>query len=163
MKNFLYAFTCLVFSVIIGGAVYEHLNVVPKWASAPPVSLTMFQGEYGLNPELFWKLIHPVTLLLLVSSLVLHWKSARRRHLVTVLASYIGILAITAVYFVPELLTITKAAVSAAPSADLTKRAGLWEMLSIVRLFVLVILSIVLFTGLTKPVHFSNPVPAHIS
>jgi hypothetical protein len=39
-KDLLYALTCLAFAIIIGGAVYEHLNVVPQWAAAPPVSLS---------------------------------------------------------------------------------------------------------------------------
>jgi hypothetical protein len=150
-KNILYSFTCLAFAVIIGGAIYEHMNVVPKWAAAPPVSLSMFQGEYGLNPELFWMLIHPVNLLLLTITLLLHWRSGRRKHLLTVLMGYIIILAVTAVFFVPELLSITKTAAAAVADADLTRRAGLWEVLSILRLGILVILSIVLFTGLTKP------------
>lgn len=150
-KDFLYAICCLAFAVIIGGAVYEHMNVVPKWAAAPPVSLSMFQGEYGLDPALFWMVIHPVNLLLLKITLVLHWRSERRKHLVIVMTSYIGILAITAVFFVPELISITKSAASSIADPDLTRRAATWETLSIVRLGVLVILSMILFTGLTKP------------
>jgi len=149
-KDVLYAICCLAFAIIIGGAVYEHMNVVPKWAAAPPVSLSMFQGEYGLNPELFWMVIHPVNLLLLTLTLVLHWRSERRKHLVIVMTSYIVILATTAVFFVPELLSITKAAASSVADPDLTRRAATWEALSIVRLGVLVILSMILFTGLTK-------------
>ena len=57
-KDIIYSIACLSFAIIIGGAVYEHLNVVPQWSAAPPVSLSMFQGEYGLKPDLFWKIIH---------------------------------------------------------------------------------------------------------
>jgi hypothetical protein len=149
-KDILYSITCLAFAIIIGGAVYEHLNVVPQWAAAPPASLAMFQGEYGLKPELFWKIIHPVNILLFIVTLILHWKSARRKNLLIVLSTYVVILIITSIYFVPELISIISAAYSPTPDAGLTQRSKLWEILSIVRLVVLVILSIILFTGLTK-------------
>ena len=150
-KDILYAFCCLAFAVIIGGAVYEHLNVVPQWAAAPPASLTMFQGPYGLKPELFWMLIHPINLVLFAAALIMHWKSPRKKPLLLVLSVYITILVITSIYFVPELLHITQSAVSPTPDAELTRRAGLWETLSLVRLGILVILSIILFTGMAKP------------
>lgn len=149
-KDLLYSISCLAFAIIIGGAVYEHLNVVPQWAAAPPASLAMFQGEYGLKPELFWMIIHPVTILLFVVTLILHWRSARRKNLLIVGSAYVVILIITSVFFVPELISITSAAYSPTPDAELTRRAKLWEILSLVRLAVLVILSIILFTGLTK-------------
>jgi glucan phosphoethanolaminetransferase (alkaline phosphatase superfamily) len=151
IKDILYAVGCLTFSIMIGGAVYEHLNVVPTWSAAPPASLSMFQGKYGLNPELFWMLIHPVNLFFFALNLIFHWKSLRRRPLLIVALSYILILAITASYFVPELLSITTTAFSESVDAVLTKRASLWETLSLVRLGVLVVLAITLMAGLTKP------------
>ena len=146
----MYSVTCLAFIIIIGAAVYEHVAIVPQWSAAPPLSLSMFQGQYGVKPDLFWKAIHPVTLLLFVFTLVAHWKSQRRKNLAIVLASYIGILAVTAVYFVPELIKITTTPFADSANADLVRRASLWETLSIVRLVVLIILSLVLLTGLTK-------------
>jgi hypothetical protein len=89
IKDILYAVGCLTFSIMIGGAVYEHLNVVPTWSAAPPASLSMFQGKYGLNPELFWMLIHPVNLFFFALNLIFHWKSLRRRPLLIVALSYI--------------------------------------------------------------------------
>jgi hypothetical protein len=149
-KDLFYSLTCLAFAIIIGGAFYEHLNVVPKWAAAPPLSLSMFQGQYGLKPELFWMLIHPVTLLLFAITLVMHWRSARRKPLLIVLGSYLFILVVTSIYFVPELISITTTAFSTDVDAELTRRAARWESLSLVRLGLLVIFSLVLFMGLTK-------------
>ncbi|MGZ8536101.1 MAG: hypothetical protein ACXWV4_11235 [Flavitalea sp.] len=151
-KDILYAITCLAFAIIIGGAVYEHLSVVPSWSAAPPVSLTMFQGEHGLKADIFWKLVHPVNLLLFSMLLAFHWKTSRRKNILIVLGSYIGILIITAIYFVPELLTIINTAPSTQGDLNLTARAHTWEVLSLIRLGVLVVLAIVLFVGLTKPV-----------
>lgn len=149
-KDILYSVSCLVFAIIIGGAAYEHLNVVPRWVAAPPLSLSMFQGEYGLNQGLFWMVVHPINLLLFALTLGFHWRSDRRKHLLTVIAGYLLILAVTAVYFVPELLAITSTVYAPTPDPALTARAKLWEQLSLVRLFVLIILAIVLFIGLTK-------------
>lgn len=138
---------------MIGGAVYEHLCVVPKWSAAPPLSLSMFQGDYGLKPEVFWKMIHPVTLLLFGLTLVTHWKTGRKKSLLTVLSCYLLILVITAIYFVPELLSITTTAFAQDVDADLTSRALAWERWSLLRLAVLFFLAVKLFLGLAKPGH----------
>lgn len=149
-KAILYAFACLAFSVVIGGAVYEHLAVVPQWSAAPPFSLSMFQGKYGLNAAAFWIPIHPVTLLLLIGALVFSWKTEGRKHVLITLAGYVIILGITATYFVPELLAITGTAFSETVDPSLTQRANWWELMSLVRLSVLVGLATVLFLGLTR-------------
>jgi hypothetical protein len=149
-KDLLYSILCLAFCIIIGGAVYEHVNVVPVWSAAPPVSLSMFQGKYGLKPELFWMMIHPVNLLLFVLTLIFHWKSQRRKNILIVMSSYVLILVVTSIYFVPELIRITTTTYGHSADAGLTARASLWEILSTVRLSILVILALVLFIGLTK-------------
>src|SRR5687768_1650401 len=150
-KNIIYAFACLSFAVVVGAAIYEHVAVVPRWSAAPPASLSMFQGKYGLDPAPFWMYIHPVTLLLLVASLILFWKTGRRQHLLINSIGYVVILVITFAHFVPELIAITRTAWSEEVDPALVKRAKLWETLSLVRLSVLVVLAIVLFLGLTRP------------
>jgi hypothetical protein len=111
-KAILYAFACLSFSVVTGGAVYEHLAAVPQWSAAPPVSLSMFQGKYGLNAAAFWIPIHPVTLPLMIAALVVSWKTEGRKNALATLAGYVTILVITGTYFVAELLAITGTAFS---------------------------------------------------
>jgi len=149
-KSIIYAFACLSFAVVIGAAVYEHVAVVPRWSAAPPASLSMFQGKYGLNPTPFWKAIHPVTLLLLVASIILFWKTGSRLYLLITFAGYALVLIITFVFFVPELIAITGQVFSGNADPSLTKRAGLWETLSLVRLAFLIVLAITAFLGLTK-------------
>ena len=149
-KNLIYSLTCLSFSVIIGAAIYEHLAVVPQWAAGPPASLSMFQGDYGLYAQAFWMPIHPITLVLMILTLLLSWKSPRRVNVAIPLIGYAAILAITFVYFVPELIPITTTTYADTVDADLTARAGRWEMLSLVRLGFLIILSLILFSGLTR-------------
>lgn len=150
-RNLIYSFTCMAFTIVIGAAVYEHLSVVPQWSAAPPASLSMFQGEYGLNAGAFWSKIHPITLLLFVITLALSWKSNRRINVLITLIGYLIVMIITGYYFVPELIDITSTSYSTAIDEGLRSRASLWENLSLLRLLVLMILGITLFFGLTKP------------
>ena len=150
-KNILYALCCLSFCSVIGGAIYEHLNIVPQWVKAPPASLAMFQGDYGAKLEVFWMYIHPITLLLFVTTLILFWKTVRRMHILIPLAIYLIVLVITSIYFVPELIEILGTPYSTAIDNSLIDRAHLWESLSHIRLFVIAITSIYLLLGLTKP------------
>lgn len=149
-KDLIYSITCLLFAIIIGAAVYEHIAVVPQWSTAPPKSLAMFQGEYGLDAESFWKMIHPVTLVLFAITLITSWRTSRRFNVLLAFTGYFVILITTAVYFVPELIQITTSAYSEQIDSELTQRANNWELLSLIRLVALIALSIVLFLGLTK-------------
>jgi hypothetical protein len=150
LKTFLLIAACLSTVTIIGGAVYEHLTVVPQWAAAPPASLSMFQGKYGLNTAPFWKMIHPVSLLLMVAALIANWKTARRKYILIPIAGYVLVLIITFVYFVPELLSIIQTPYQDAVDKGLVERAGRWEALSLVRLAFLIPMFGVLLLSLTK-------------
>lgn len=63
--------------------------------------------------------------MLFALTLIAHWRSARRKNILIALTGYILIIAITAVYFVPGLISITTTAFSQTPDAELTKRASL--------------------------------------
>ena len=151
MKNFILTFACIAFVIIIGGGTYEHLTMVPQWVAAPPVSLSMFQGSYGLNSGPFWIPIHPLTLVLLTAALIIHRKTPRFRSIATVLIIYVFVLIITFIYFVPELMAIINTEYSTSIDSDLQGRAGMWEKLSIARLFVMAALAYLLLSSLTKP------------
>ena len=149
-RDILYSFTCLFFSIVAGAAVYEHIAVVPAWSAAPPASLTMFQGAYGMNPGPFWQSIHPVTLIFFIITLITFWKTARRKNVLLAVGGYVLVLVSTAIYFVPELLHITLTPYADSIDAALVKRAKMWELLSLIRLLFIVALIIVLMLGLTK-------------
>ncbi|RYG52474.1 MAG: hypothetical protein EOO01_06485 [Chitinophagaceae bacterium] len=150
MNNIVYSLACLAFCIMIGGAVYEHIAVVPQWAAAPPHSLLMFQGNYGLRPEPFWMAIHPVAIILLGISIILNRKKVRRMNLMVVFTGYLTILAITAIYFVPELLSITNTPYTQVSDQELTSRATTWERLSLIRLACLLVMAVYLLLGLAK-------------
>ncbi len=150
VRNLLLSLACLSFIIVIGGAVYEHIAVVPRWSVAPPSSLAMFQGPYGLNPAPFWQIIHPITLAFFIAALVANWKTQRRRLILIAFGGYFLVLVITALYFVPELISITTISFSETVDAELTKRAGQWETLSLVRLTFLIGLAITLLMSLAR-------------
>lgn len=151
IANFFYSITCISFTIIIGAAFFEHLAVWPNAYTAPPASLSMFQGEYGLNAAGFWIKIHPLTLLLFIVTLIISWKTQRRKNVLIAFSGYFVILVITNLYFVPELMEITGTEFSNTVDENLVERGRLWRNLSLVRTFTLVVLALILFSGLTKP------------
>jgi len=150
-KDLIYSITCLSFTIILGAGIYEHLSLVPQWSSAPPESLAMFQGEYGLDPSAFWTKIHPVTMLLFIITLITSWRSERRINVLIAFGGYFIVMIITFIYYVPELIDITSTEYSTTINEELTNRANLWEILSLLRLLVIIGLAVTLFLGLTKP------------
>ena len=58
IRNLFLVLAGICFVMVIGGAVYEHLALVPGWVSAVPASLSVFQGAYRLTPEKFWMPMH---------------------------------------------------------------------------------------------------------
>lgn len=149
-RNILYALACLSFSVIVGAAIYEHTALWPAAFSEPPKSLSVFQGPYRLNAAAFWMPVHPVTLLLLVITLVVSWKTKRRKHLLITMAGYVLILLATFSFFVPELLELTGTAYSDTVDPSLQARGSRWITLSLVRGGILIVLAINLLLGLTE-------------
>lgn len=138
------------FIVVIGGAVYEHVAVVPIWASAVPASLAMLQPPYGLAAAKFWIPIHPITFILLVAALLLNWRTPRRNFILLALGGYVLVLIATFLFFVPELLAITQSPFSQDIDPVLTQRAQYWETLSLVRLAILFLLAFTLLWGLSR-------------
>lgn len=149
-KNFTMIIACMCFLTVFGAGVYEHVVLVPKWSAAPPSSLTMFQGQYGIHAENFWMPIHPITLFFLGGALIANWYSNRRRKILIVLGGYIIILMMTFGLLVPELMTLTGTAFHDHVDPDLVKKASNWETLSLIRLALIAILAFILLSSLTK-------------
>jgi len=150
LRTLVLVFASISFIIVIGGATYEHTSVVPIWAAAPPASLSMFQGSYPLAASNFWIPVHPLTMLLLVTSLLLNWGTERRKFILITIGGYVLVLIATFAHFVPELMSITQSAFSATVDAELATRAKNWELLSLVRLGILFVLAVNLLFGLSK-------------
>ncbi|PYS99172.1 MAG: hypothetical protein DMF63_13985 [Acidobacteria bacterium] len=151
IRTLLLILGCISFIIVIGGATYEHAAVVPVWTSAVPASLHMFQGEYGLAAWNFWIPVHPITMVLLLTGLIANWGTERRNYVLVTILGYAGVLAVTFVYFVPELMSLVQSSYSATIDPDLTRRALTWQSASLVRLGSLIVMAIILLLGLSKP------------
>jgi hypothetical protein len=150
IRTFILIVACISFIVVIGGATYEHLAMVPVWSSAAPASLAMFQGQYAVAAMKFWVPIHPITVVLLVAALAANWKTPRRKPVLIALGGYLAALIVTFIYFVPEILAITGSTYSTSVDPELTRRAKFWETLSLVRLAWITVLAVILLSGLSK-------------
>lgn len=149
-KNHVYVLACISYCLIIGAGIYEHFTVWPVVFSEPPKSLTMFQGDYALPAESFWKFVHPLTLVLLLTALGLNWKTERKKYILITLITYAIALIVTFIYYVPELKSIIETPFATTVDAALQKRGSLWITLSKVRLTFIVASAFVLISGLTK-------------
>ena len=94
--------------------------------------------------------VHPVTLLLFVITLVVSWKTARKKPVLIAMTGYIIILIITSIYFVPELMELTGAPYNDSIDASLQFRGSRWITLSLIRAAILILLAVNLLLGLTK-------------
>ncbi|MBX2934289.1 MAG: hypothetical protein KF825_08585 [Ferruginibacter sp.] len=111
----------------------------------------MYQGNYALQAEPFWKFVHPVTLVLLLVTLALNWKTERKKYILFTLVIYIIALIATFIYYVPELKSIIGMPYSATVDAAMQKRGSLWITLSLIRLTFIFVSAFVLIMGLTRP------------
>jgi len=119
--------------ILCGGVVYEHLAVVPQWAKQPPDSLAMWTGPFRVKAERFWMGVHPPLVLLLGGALATGWSGNGRVPLSIVLGTYVAVLVVTTVMFVPELMKLTKDPAAAIPHDEWARRSRRWERLSIAR------------------------------
>lgn len=129
-KNFIYALTSMCITSCnrwSGLRAYGGSTSLECCASGFPAYV---QGEYGINQALFWMVLHPVNLVLFIITLVLHWRTPAKNSTLLPFITYLAILVITQIYFVPELISITTTPFSETVDPLLTSRATLWEVLA---------------------------------
>lgn len=144
--------TTLLSGIELGGGIYEGLVIFPAWSAAPPASFALLQGPDGLQVARFWLPLHILLTLALVPTLVLNWRSPRRRALVLVgLAGYLLMRATTFAYFLPELTAFLATPPDGPYSAALAARAARWGALSAVRVAVIAGLALVLLLAAAAP------------
>lgn len=142
-------FAVVVFGVLLGGVVFSNAIVMPAFLGDLPASAIVVNGPFALNEAPFWMLIHPIAIISLVASLALNWGSSRRRKLIAItLGAYVMIIAITAIYFVPELLAFGDSARSNIPASEWAVRAPRWRTLSWIRGGVMFVLYLPLLMAL---------------
>lgn len=148
VKELLYMLSCMGFSIIIGAGLHEHALVWSKMSAAPPASLSMFQGKYGLDPTDFWPIVHPVLAMIILVTLVIYWKSPGRKYIMPSVIAYVIILITTFSYFAPTALSIIQTGGGDNVDAMLQRKAQLWEVLSLIRIIALIPVTLYLYLGL---------------
>jgi hypothetical protein len=142
----------ILWGTLLGGIAYSHLVYFPVYLSALPASAVVVNGTYGLNETRFWLIIHPLLILSLIAALALNWKSKPRRRLVLIsFTIYIGVIIVTQLYFIPELVAFQRSPESSLPPEEWLARGQRWQKLSWIRGAVCYAALVPLLLALTKP------------
>lgn len=116
---------------------YEHVVIVPEWTEAPPASLAMFHGPYGIDTGRWWRVVHVPTLLLALAAFLILPGHPRRGLIGGAALSYIVVLGATAAWFLPELVALTSDVGAPLAPQVWRERAQRWEAASLSRLAVM--------------------------
>lgn len=137
--------TTVAYLLLNGAQLFETAVLVPVWTAAPPASLHIFQGYYGLDFKAFWIVAHSLHELTFVAALVLNWKIAtRRRVLVAVLLVHIAVRAWTLLYFAPVIISFQNTPATDTINPALQQQAAQWRDLNLVRVAIFLFLSFAL-------------------
>ena len=82
--------TTVAYLLLNGAQLFETAVLVPVWTAAPPASLHLFHGTYGLDFKAFWIVSHSLHEVTFLAALILNWKiPARRKALLAVFVAHI--------------------------------------------------------------------------
>lgn len=141
----------VLWGTLLGGIAYSHLVFFPPYLSGLPNSAVIVNGPYALQDSTFWTIIHPLLILSLILTLILNWKLRARRKLVFIsLVVYVLMLAISLIYFVPELMAFQRSPESSLSPAEWLARGQRWQRLSWIRGALCYLAFIPLLLALTK-------------
>ena len=142
----------ILWGTLLGGIAYSHLVYFPVYLSALPDSAVVVNGPYGLHEATFWMMIHPLLILSLIVTLVLNWRLQARRKLILIsFAVYLLVIAISRIYFIPELVAFARSPASSLSPAEWLARGQRWQRLSWIRGAVCYAAFVPLLLALTKP------------
>lgn len=134
--------TTVAYLLLNGAQLFETAVLVPVWTAAPPASLHIFQGHYGLDFKAFWIVAHSMHELTFVAALVLNWKIiSRRRALVAIFLVHVGVRAWTLLYFAPVIISFQHTPATDTIAPALQQQAAQWRDLNLVRVAIFMLLS----------------------
>jgi Domain of unknown function (DUF1772) len=143
--------TLLVWATLIGAVAYSHIVFFSTYLHHLPDSTRLISGADGLKDENFWMLIHPLSIITLLTTLTLNWKlPSRRKYILLTFSIYIVVLGVTFTYFVPELKAFAQSNQSGISATEWLERGKRWERLSWIRGFFMYAGFIILLTALIK-------------
>ncbi len=144
--------TIILWANIIGAITYSHIAFFPSYLSHLPESSILVNGIYPIEESKFWMMIHPLTILSLIITLLLNWKNnSRRKYLLVSLGIYAFALIATFTYFLPELGAFRESdSATTISSAEWLARGLRWQHLSWIRGFGMFIGFLMLLIAVTK-------------
>jgi hypothetical protein len=115
----------------VGGGLYEHMVLMPLWASSPPPSFAIIQAGTGVPLQNFWVPVHVAIPVFLLLSLVLAWREKKARLFLFIgLASYLLMRVWSIYFFIPEMLSFQKVPLDSPPSEEFMARVAQWTTLT---------------------------------
>ena len=137
------AITTLLYFFMNGAQLFETVVIVPKWTAAPPDSLQLFRGRYGLDFKWFWIVLHSVHELTFLLALVFCWQLAAIRYaLLGLLLAHFAVRVWTLGYFAPAIMEFQQLASAGAVPGELAARTARWRHLNYVRVGVFIVVSL---------------------
>lgn len=137
--------TTVAYLLLNGAQLFETAVLVPVWTAAPPASLHLFQGQYGLDFKNFWIVAHSLHELTFLAALFLNWKiTSRRNVMIVVLVIHAVVRAWTLLYFAPVIISFQQTPFSETIDQTLQAKAALWRNLNLVRVAFFMLLSFAL-------------------
>ncbi len=123
------------FIVIVGGGIYESVNIYPAMLNGPPRSLILFQGNHAISLPTFWIISHSFSEIILIVLLVLLWKRdvETRKVLMKAFLLHMFLRFITLLYFAPAIISIIEIPYAEVVDPEINKRLILWITLSVIR------------------------------
>ena len=136
--------------VLVGADIFGQIVISPVVLSAPPASLSIFQGDYAYDSTVFWQPANMVALALLVLGLAVNWNSPRRNLLISWLIGSITVTLVSLGYIFPEYGAIVSTSFSNTVDPELVSRGAQWQVISFTRMGVFLCIGLLPLFALTK-------------
>jgi len=149
--------TTLAYFLMNGAQIFETAVIIPKWTAAPPGSLQMFKGRYGLDFKGFWIATHSIHEITFILAIIFSWKlELIRNWLLLLFAIHFTVRVWTLAYFAPNIIEFQRIANTTTTGTDLLSRISLWRTLNYFRVGAFIAVSIGLIPLCVKIMHFKN-------
>jgi hypothetical protein len=146
--------TTAVYLLMNGAQIFETLLIVPAWTAAPPASLGLFQGAYGLDFKAFWIVFHSLHEITFILALAFCWQLKTVRHwLLALLVVHMAVRVWTFVYFAPTVIRFRSMPPSPGIDPALIQEAARWRTLNLVRVALFMAVNLALLQPIYRVAH----------
>jgi len=119
--------------VIFIAGVRERIVNIPQWFANPPSSFELIRQQ-APSAVRFWIPVQIVFVVSLILAFVSNWRHTDVRMMMIVgTAAFLVVIALTAAYFVKEVMEFSRMPADAPVTEELLKRANLWFQTTVVR------------------------------